>query len=51
LLPNGGKLVLVLLSKKAIDESATKQMLATIARLVYDFYVLTDEKRNKSNKN
>jgi beta-lactamase class A len=50
LLPNGGKLVLVLLSKKAIDESATKQMLATIARLVYDFYVLTDEKRNKSNK-
>jgi beta-lactamase class A len=50
-LPGGGQLVLVLLSKKAIDESATKQMLATIARLVYDFYVLTDEKRNKSNKN
>jgi beta-lactamase class A len=49
-LPGGGQLVLVLLSKKAIDESATKQMLATIARLVYDFYVLTDEKRNKSNK-
>ena len=50
-LPGGGQLVLVLLSKKAIDESATKQMLATIARLVYDFYVLTDEKSHKSNKN
>jgi beta-lactamase class A len=50
-LPGGGQLVLVLLSKKATDEPATKQMLATIARLVYDFYVLTDEKSHKSNKN
>lgn len=50
-LPGGGQLVLVLLSKKAIDESATKQMLATIARLVYDFYVFTDEKSHKNNKN
>jgi beta-lactamase class A len=47
-LPGGGQLVLVLLSKKAIDESATKQMLATIARLVYDFYVFTDEKSHKN---
>jgi beta-lactamase class A len=50
-LPGGGQLVLVLLSKKATDEPATKQMLATIARLVYDFYVLTDEKSHKNNKN
>jgi beta-lactamase class A len=45
-LPGGGQLVLVLL---ATDEPATKQMLATIARLVYDFYVLTDEKSHKNN--
>ncbi|MFN5359187.1 MAG: serine hydrolase [Bacteroidota bacterium] len=50
-LPGGGQLVLVLLSKKATDEPATKQMLATIARLVYDFYVLTDEKSHKNNSN
>lgn len=50
-LPGGGQLVLVLLSKKATDEPATKQMLATIARLVYDFYVLTDAKSHKNNKN
>jgi beta-lactamase class A len=50
-LPGGGQLVLVLLSKKATDEPATKQMLATIARLVYDFYVFTDEKSHKNNKN
>lgn len=47
-LPGGGQLVLVLLSKKATDEPATKQMLATIARLVYDFYVFTDEKSHKN---
>jgi len=47
-LPSGGQLVLVLLSKKATDEPATKQMLATIARLVYDFYVFTDEKSHKN---
>jgi beta-lactamase class A len=50
-LPGGGQLVLVLLSKKATDEPATKQMLATIARLVFDFYVFTDEKSHKNNKN
>jgi beta-lactamase class A len=50
-LPGGGQLVLVLLSKKATDEPATKHMLATIARLVYDFYVLTDAKSHKNNKN
>ena len=47
-LPGGGQLVLVLLSKKATDEPATKQMLATIARLVFDFYVFTDEKSHKN---
>jgi beta-lactamase class A len=47
-LPGGGQLVLVLLSKKATDEPATKQMLATIARLVYDFYLFTDEKSHKN---
>jgi beta-lactamase class A len=37
-LPGGGQLVLVLLSKKATDEIATKQMLASTARMVFDFY-------------
>jgi len=37
-LPGGGQLVLVLLSKKATDETATKQMLASTARMVFDFY-------------
>jgi len=42
-LPGGGQLVLVLLSKKTTDETATKQMMAAVARLIFDFYVLKDE--------
>lgn len=38
LLPNGGKLVLVLLSKGATDEGATKLALSTVAALVYNYY-------------
>lgn len=38
LLPNGGKLVLVLLSKGATDEGATKVALSTVAALVYNYY-------------
>ncbi|MCA6490678.1 MAG: serine hydrolase [Chitinophagaceae bacterium] len=37
-LPNGGKLVLVLLSKGATDEGATKLALSTVAALVYNYY-------------
>jgi beta-lactamase class A len=37
-LPGGKKLVLVLLSKNVTDEPATRQMLASIARLIVDFY-------------
>lgn len=37
-LPNGGKLVLVLLSKGATDEVATKLALSTVAALVYNYY-------------
>lgn len=36
--PNGGKLVLVLLSKGATDEGATKLALSTVAALVYNYY-------------
>jgi len=37
-LPGGGKLVLVLLSKGATDEGATKLALSTVAALVYNYY-------------
>lgn len=37
-LPNGGKLVLVLLSKGATDEGATKLALSTVAALVYNYH-------------
>ena len=37
-LPGGGKLVLVLLSKGATDESATKHALSTVAAMIYRYY-------------
>lgn len=37
-LPGGGKLVLVLLSKGATDEGATKLALSTVAELVFNYY-------------
>lgn len=37
-LPGGGKLVLVLLSKGAADEGATKLALSTVAALLYNYY-------------
>lgn len=37
-LPNGTQLILVLLSKQATNEVATKQALAGVARLLYNYY-------------
>lgn len=37
-LPGGEPVVLVLLSKKATDEPAAKELLASVALLVFDFY-------------
>lgn len=38
-LPGGGKLVLVLLSKGATDESATKLALSSVAAMIYRYYI------------